>query len=220
METVCALNRIQREERRGTESFIPRHCIVEDRAPAVSRGSQNSLSDTPPHICTAWRRENVRRNKSINNEDDDHGGQHCPADDSVDYLPRPVTPAVDIPWLALSVPIPHSAASPPACVPTCRILFLPGLSCLGVAFRAESVHSRGAKARVTPLNAGDSYKWLLGRKGLRNRGSEFAHLPQRGNRFTASATQWRFSCKQIPIGGHLERGHIQCATGKHGQSAP
>jgi hypothetical protein len=49
--------------------------------------------------------------------------------------------AVGIPWLALPVPIPYSAAFLSARVPTCRILFLLDLPRLGVAFRAESVHS-------------------------------------------------------------------------------
>ena len=72
---------------------------------------------------------------------DDHGRQHGRADDSTDYLPRPVALAVGIPWLVQPVPIPHSAASLLARTPSSRNSFLLHLPRLGVAFRAESVHS-------------------------------------------------------------------------------
>jgi hypothetical protein len=142
METVFALNRIQRKEHRGTESCIPCLSIAEEGWRAVFGNSEGGLSDTPGCLHSVAKRGRAKKQIAAETlKIDDHGRQLGPADDSADYLLRPVTLAVAIPWLAQAVPILHIAAFLSARSPSSRNSFLLHLPRLGFAFRAESVHS-------------------------------------------------------------------------------
>src|SRR5271157_5936346 len=122
--------------------------------------------------------------------------------------------------MAQPVPIPHSAARQPPCLSSSGKFILLRPSSKRAVSRGENADSFRGNTRVTPVNAADSRQWHLGRREAGKRDSEFAYFRPREPPFTRFLLQWLFSCMQIPTGGGLERGHIQCASGKHGSSAP